>query len=73
MIQTQNTCRGRLFKPTKPGGYTWTDSGGDWRIRQGLSGFLIAKGSGYSRATGRELYAQLIRLARNTRGKTRAR
>lgn len=49
---------GRHTGPVTP--YKWQRTRGNgWRIGYGISGFLVAEGSGWSAAVGRKLYRDL--------------
>jgi hypothetical protein len=56
---TVSTCLGPRRVPVRKGQFTWHYSGEDWSIRQGVSQFWIASGSGYSARIGRALFNRL--------------
>jgi len=61
--------RNALINKTRD--YHWVDRGGDWSIYAGTSRFLLVEGAGWSRAYGRDLFAQLRRGSKPAKPKPR--
>lgn len=63
MAEARNTVAVHGGRNIYPRRFTWTNTGNGWRIGAGVSNFLIAEGSGYSRAIGYSLYKSLMKAA----------